>query len=119
MRFNNWTLKQDPDDPLEVCLLGEKCSVGDEIESESTGQYGVVLGVIRNRFNEPVCYKVWYSPVDPDEAACFDYIPADKVTCVERCEEPGWSLQRCGYRLIETVDGEYYYNDLTEDAVLW
>ena len=125
---NHWILKQHSGDPpysrggfpfpVYPC---DRCAVGDEIESEAFGQYGVVLGVIRNRYGEPMCYKVWYQPEDKPDGGCFDYIQDALVTCVERCADRDWSLGRCGYRYVEGKDGVcgYYLNKKTGDVIVW
>lgn len=48
---------------------------GCSVESESTGQGGVVESVIRNKYGVPVCIKVRYGEDDS-----VDYISADRVS---------------------------------------
>lgn len=116
---------------------------GDEVEAESTEQYGIVLGAIRDSGGTPVCYKVWshYTPnseydyatfdIDgkgvkaPNWLACgeFDYIEASKITLAEPCGDTAWSLGRIGYEWIKRLgvnefDG-YYYNKETGDTIFW
>lgn len=117
---NNWQLQQDVSnfdalsDDFDDYGYGEshEVSIGDEIESEEGefGQYGIVLGVIRNFYGEPVCYKVWRN-----EDKCFDYIQASRVTMCEPCGSSEWSLGRIGYQKLENC----YYNEETGDRIIW
>lgn len=96
-------------------VVGDDVSIGDEIEAEGTEQWGTVVGVIRNKFGNAVCYKV--RCVD-----CFDYIPKGAVTLHEKCGSAQWSLGRIGYVLMDDGDGENaecYYNEATGDVIRW
>ena len=75
-----------------------------------------MVGIIRDRTGQAVCYKVWRS-----ENACggFDYIEASKVTMCEPCGSSIWSLKRIGYKVAGSADDPYLYNPATEDVIRW
>lgn len=122
---NQWVLKPEQADagaPRFAVISDEGVGIGAEIESEITGQFGVVVGIIRSKDGVPVCYKVWCRATDEGNGGCFDYIAADRVTLCEPCDSVQWSLERIGYRWID-ASGEagtgYFYNMVTEDVVFW
>ena len=119
---NNWVMQRArPGRFLVFSFNDNRPSIGSDIESESTEQFGTVIGVISNKRGEPVCYKVWCW-VDDEPGGCFDYIPCDKVSFWEPCSSVRWSLERIGYQWMdEHSDGSggYFYNNETEDVVFW
>lgn len=52
------------------------------VESESTGQYGTVVKIIKNRFKVPVCVQVSYQ-TDADDKLHYDYISVDRISLYE------------------------------------
>lgn len=94
-------------------------SIGDEIESSDKNghtHYGVVVGIIRDINEVPVCYKIW------DEEHCdFDYVQAmDSIVC-EPCGSSQWALERIGYTKFCLVDDDmgFYQNERTGDVIYW
>lgn len=104
---------------LDECLLWEpqlravmiEVGVGDPIMAGSTGQMGIVTGIIRDKHGVPVCYKVkyiddpnnWWLFNPPKDAEWgYDYISVDRVN---------W----CRY--IENWYGDSaYYNEEEQQA---
>lgn len=123
---NNWVLQEDDRNGYLSALdyddygYGElhSVSIGDEIEADAGDypQYGIVIGIIRNRIGDPVCYKVWR--IEQGDG-CFDYIEASKVTLCEPCGSSEWSLGRIGYKLIDSEEGCRFINQSTGDVILW
>ena len=102
----------DDDDDDEAVL-------GDEMEGRE-GQYGIVVGQIRNRFGKIVCYKVCRRMSEEDDVGEFDYINVYDVSLSEPCGNTTWSLGRIGYRFVEDERmrcGGYYINDKTGDVI--
>lgn len=126
---NNWILQADPENgdglykrDFDDYGFGDThpVSIGDEIEVDDDAYYqsGTVVGIIRNAYGIPVCYKVI---CETDETYVFDYINPDKVAMCHPCGSADWSLARFGYRLIEDAEQNmtYYYNDATGDVIFW
>lgn len=124
---NNWQLQHDEANADMVCEdyddygYGEShnVSIGDEIESDLNDydQYGIVVGIIRDRTGRAACYKVWRS--ENADGGGFDYIEASKVTMCEPCGSSIWSLKRIGYKVAGSIDNPYFYNPTTEDVIQW
>lgn len=131
----NWVLNFTGTPP---CFYGEDfddyghgvehpISIGDEISAECRDdpQYGIVVGIIRNIHDEPVCYKVVRIEDSGDTVGVFDYIQARDVTFYEPCGSSEWSLGRIGYTLVENEDNnegiwQYkFYNETTKDVIFW
>lgn len=115
---NNWILQHEDFNGTPIMVvdaLDRDVLIGDEIEAEHTGQWGIVVGVIRNYNGGAECFKVWRSV-----PGCFDYIQAGAVTMRERCGSADWSLGRIGYTWIDdNGDDGYYYNSATGDVIRW
>lgn len=122
---NNWKLQRDRHtgdtylDDFDDYGYGSEhpTSIGDDISSikDEWGHHGTVIGIIRDRLGEPVCYKV-IRPGDPIE---FDYIPADDVFLSEPCGSSEWSLGRYGYEKIVTSRSVKFRNRETGDELIW
>lgn len=104
-------------------------SIGDEIEGHHHDHFmaGVVVGIIRNSHDDPVCYKVWTrtEKYAGAESGFFDYISVDDVTLAESCGSSERALARIGYEKVEIpVDEDddrigYYINRDTGDVIAW
>lgn len=128
---NNWILMPDTADMEYISLdydnYDEYCrhhvSIGDEIEAGDASklQYGIVVGIVRNMYAEPVCYKVVRLSDENDKVGTFDYIAARDVYMCEPCGDATWSLERIGYQFMEdeVEDAGCYYNATTKDVILW
>lgn len=99
-------------------------SIGDEIETEEedSGQFGIVLDIVRNIYGAPVCYKVWRRGYDEngelsEDKGCFDYVQADRIHLCEPCGSSEWSLGRIGYELREENGARVLYNERTKDVI--
>lgn len=129
---NQWVLAQDDEnedlyfDNFDDYGYGyeHRPSIGDEIETEDSdsGQFGIVLDIIRSISGDPVCYKVWrreYGEDDElsDDKGCFDYIQADRIHLCEPCGSSQWSLSRIGYELLEENGVRVLYNKKTKDVI--
>lgn len=136
-------MKLDEEDGNFPCFGGEDfddygygvnhpVSIGDEIyvERDEEPQWGIVVGIIRNVYGDPVCYKVVRTKNDRDTVGVFDYIQAREVSFCEPCETAAWSLSRIGYEFIENEeesdddeeDSVWRYmfrNDTTKDVIFW
>ena len=96
-------------------------SVGDEIvvDDEEFSQYGIVVGIIRNVYGVPVCYKVVSRRDSNDTIGVFDYISPEKVTVCDPCGSASWSVSRIGYEWTEDETGGRFYNKVTGDVIFW
>lgn len=128
---NQWVLQPHPENKNLTrmdyddygCGAEHPISIGDEIEAfdERHPQFGVVVGIIRNVYGIPVCYKV-VRQFDDDSTFEYDYIQAKSVTLAEPCGSSEWSLGRIGYEPVvinEDPREGYYFNKETKDVVLW
>lgn len=101
-------------------------TLGDEISTDEPEQYGIVVGIIRNRRGVAECYKVagYYmnnSGLEEGEFG-FDYIQAVNVVLREMCGSSAWSLDRIGYKWVKDEDyvhGGYFYSEETGDIAHW
>lgn len=102
---------------LNECSLSEtqlravmaEVDIGDPIMAASTGQQGIVAGIIRDRHGVPVCYKVKYIDSDSDSWLFrppaedaewgYDYIAVDRVSWCRQIED--WCYER----------EHWYYNE--------
>lgn len=124
--INNWSLQEEVYGTISLeCNFDDygrgedhKVSIGDEIESSDKNgniHAGVVVGIIRNLNNDPVCYKIW-----DDGREDFDYVQvSDSIVC-EPCGSSQWALERIGYTRYEFRGGiGYYKNERTGDVIYW
>lgn len=126
---NNWVLRADEEnlsaarrDYDDYGYGGmHPVSIGDEIvvDDEECFQAGVVVGIIRNIYGTPVCYKVVSMVCEDDEVGGFDYISPDKVTVCDPCGSASWSVGRIGYEWVEDDAGGRFYNEKTGDVIYW
>ena len=126
---NNWILQADEENiatarkDFDDYGYGgtHPVSIGDEIivVDEECPQLGIVVGIIRNIYGVPVCYKVVSRINEIDTVGVFDYISPDKVTACDPCGSASWSVGRVGYQWIEDVDGGRFYNEKTGDVIYW
>jgi hypothetical protein len=105
-------------------------SIGDRIEAVRYRypHEGIVVGIIRDNLDEPVCYKLWtqetgFGGVDRSH---FDYVSVDDVTVVKPCESSYEVLTHIGYERVDLSEGSedlpefgYYYNKATGDVIAW
>ena len=126
---NNWVLQADEEN---IAAARENfddyghggmhpVSIGDEIvvDDEECFQSGVVVGIIRNIYGVPVCYKVVSRSDENDMVGEFDYISHEKVTACDPCGSASWSVSRIGYEWIEDDAGGRFYNRMTGDVIFW
>lgn len=126
---NNWVLQDDEDniatargDYDDYGYGGmHPVSIGDEIvvDDEECFQGGIVVGIIRNIYGVPVCYKVVSRADANDTVGVFDYISPDKVSVCDPCGSASWSVSRIGYEWIESENSGCFFNKLTEDVIYW
>lgn len=126
---NNWVL-QSSEENIAVARgdyddygygRSHPVSIGDEIivDDEESFQGGIVVGIIRNIYGVPVCYKVVHRTDENDVVGEFDYISPDKVTACEPCGSAAWSVGRVGYKWINDDTGGYFRNKKTGDVIYW
>ena len=126
---NNWVLQADE---TNICSARNDfddygygqyhpVSIGDEIivDDEDCFQSGIVVGIIRNIYGVPVCYKVVTRKDNEDTVGVFDYISPEKVTLCDPCGSAAWSVGRVGYLWIENDLGGWFYNKTTGDVIFW
>ena len=96
-------------------------SIGDEIivDDEDRFQAGVVVGIIRNIYGAPVCYKIVSCRDENDLGDTFDYVSPSDITLCEPCGSAEWSLDRVGYKWTETEEEGFFYNKETKDVIPW
>lgn len=126
---NNWVLQMSEENTATARRdfddygYGDKhpVSIGDEIivDDEECFQGGVVVGIIRNVYGVPVCYKIVSRKDQSDTVGVFDYISPDKVTMCNPCGSAAWSVGRIGYEWVEDDVGGRFYNKTTEDVIYW
>ena len=126
---NNWVLQASEEDiatarkDYDDYGYGEAhpVSIGDEIvvDDEEYFQNGIVIGIIRNVYGQPTCYKVVSRVGEDCTVEEIDYISPDKMTTCEPCGSAAWSLGRIGYKLIEDDDASYFKNEITGDVIYW
>lgn len=126
---NNWILQADEDSvdtargDYDDYGYGDThpVSIGDEItvEDDRYFQEGIVVGIIRNVYGIPVCYKVVSRTDENDITGVFDYISASRVTICEPCGSAAWSIGRIGYNWEEDDVGGHFVNKQTGDVILW
>ena len=146
---NNWVMqreKKKPELPEEFDKRprGYKLNVkfeayiGDYIASNTTKQNGVVVGLIRNRFGDNVCYKVLCQEFATDKYdkvilnkrtkkpkilnEFFDYIPVPLITEHKPCESMEEVLSSIGYEWVDADpkdknDNGHYYCKTREDVI--
>lgn len=126
---NNWILQADEDNI--AAARGDyddygyggthPVSIGDEIavDDEECFQSGIVVGIIRNIYGVPVCYKVVSRADANDTVGVFDYISPDKITVCDPCGSASWSVSRIGYEWTEDDTGGRFFNKLTGDVIFW
>lgn len=102
--------------------IHQTTDLGDYIETyydDPHFQGGTVVGVIKNIYGDPVCYKVWTKRAGLE---MFDYISADRVYLSEPYGSVSGGLGAIGYKYVEDdaspYDG-YFYNKKTGDKVFW
>lgn len=127
---NNWVMQREPKKPelpvkFDDVPKGYKfevkidASIGDYISAKTTKQEGVVIGIIKNKHGDNVCYKVLYREFERDKYdkivlnrrtkkpkvlyECFDYIPIPLVTDCSKCTSTDEKLSELGY---EWIDGD-------------
>lgn len=126
---NNWILQTD-EDSIAVARRdfddfgygqSHPISIGDEIAAGDEGcyQFGIVVGIIRNIYGVPVCYKVVSRMDESDTDGVFDYISPNKVTACDPCGSAAWSVGRIGYEWVEDGDSGHFYNKKTGDVIYW
>lgn len=126
---NNWILQADDDNiaaarrDFDDYGYGDThpVSIGDEItvDDEECFQSGIVVGIVRNLYGTPVCYKVVTRMGEDDTTGVFDYISPDKVTVCDPCGSAAWSVGRVGYELIDNENGVCFFNKQTGDTIFW
>ena len=124
---NNWVLQADEENITTARMDFDDygyggthpVSIGDEIvvDDEECFQCGIVVGIIRNTYGTPVCYKVVSRSNENDTVGAFDYISPEKVTVCDPCGSASWSVGRVGYQWEEAH--KYFRNKTTGDVIFW